>query len=145
MDTGTTVILSGGRTVLAPGAATAANQATGNASLASIDGKLPALAGGRVPVETKQIIATVGANTSVAAAVVDTLLLAANAARKGATVYNDSVQNLRLNLGTTAASATNFTVLLGSGAYYEVPFAYTGEIRGIWGAAVGSARMTELT
>jgi hypothetical protein len=32
------------------GGATAANQATGNASLASVDGKLPTLVGGRVPV-----------------------------------------------------------------------------------------------
>lgn len=36
---------------LAPGAATSAAQATGNASLASIDGKAPALVGGRVPVD----------------------------------------------------------------------------------------------
>lgn len=34
-----------------PGVATAANQVTGNGALASIDGKLPALSGGRVPVE----------------------------------------------------------------------------------------------
>lgn len=35
---------------LPTGAATAANQTTGNASLASIDGKTPALSGGKVPV-----------------------------------------------------------------------------------------------
>lgn len=36
---------------LPSGAATAANQTTGNASLSSIDGKLPALSSGRVPVD----------------------------------------------------------------------------------------------
>jgi hypothetical protein len=44
-DTGSPVAVS------LAGSATAANQTTGNNSLASIDGKLPALSGGRMPVE----------------------------------------------------------------------------------------------
>lgn len=40
---------------LPAGASTAARQDTGNASLASIDGKLPALAGGRVPVDASGV------------------------------------------------------------------------------------------
>lgn len=86
------------------------------------------------------------ARTSVAAAAADTLILASNAARKGAMVYNDSVSaTLYLGLGTTAASLTSFTSALVPGAYYEVPFSFTGQLRGIWSAAVGNARVSEVT
>jgi hypothetical protein len=43
---------------LPTGAATSAAQTTGNASLASIDGKTPALASGRVPVEVQTLATT---------------------------------------------------------------------------------------
>lgn len=84
--------------------------------------------------------------TSVAAAAANTSLLAANAARRGAMVFNDSASaNLYLKLGT-AASLTSFTSLVPPSGYYELPYpAYTGAINGIWDAAVGDARITELT
>jgi len=85
------------------------------------------------------------ARTSVAGAAADTLILAANASRLGATVYNDSAATLYLSLGTAAASLTDFTVKMVTDAYYEVPFGYTGQIRGIWASAVGSARVGEIT
>jgi len=88
---------------------------------------------------------TTGTNSSVAGAAADTLILASNVNRKGATIYNDSNAKLYLLLGTTAASLTNFTVTLSKDAYYEVPFAYSGQIRGIWASASGFARVTELT
>jgi len=96
---------------------------------------------------------TTGTNTSVASAAADTLLLVANVNRKGATIYNDSnTGQLYVLLGTTVASNANFTVLLdkagggpGIGGYYEVPFGYTGQIRGIWSVASGNARITEIT
>lgn len=90
------------------------------------------------------------AQSSVAASASSVSLLAANASRLGATVYNDSASaTLYVKLGTTA-STTSFTVALppqvdGIGGYYEVPFGYTGAVDGIWSAAVGSARITELT
>jgi hypothetical protein len=71
-------------------------------------------------------------------------LLVANAARLGATIYNDGTANLFVKLGTTA-STTSFTVRVLSQGYYEVPFGYTGAIDGIWSVANGSARITELT
>lgn len=74
-------------------------------------------------------------------------VLASNAARKGAMIYNDSTAVLYLKLGTTA-STTSFTVALVAGAYYELPATpalYTGIIDGIWAAANGSARVTELS
>jgi len=95
---------------------------------------------------TSQAAPTTATVTSVAAAVVSTTILALNASRKAATVFNDSVsETLYLKLGA-AASLISFTTKLGPGAYYEVPSpVYTGIITGIWSAAIGSARITEIT
>lgn len=84
--------------------------------------------------------------TSVAAAAVNTTLLAANTDRRGATVFNDSASAiLYLKLGATA-STTSYTVQIPPNNYYELPSpVYTGVIDGIWSAAVGNARVTELT
>jgi hypothetical protein len=70
------------------------------------------------------------------------MLLDINLERVGASIYNDSTSNLYIKLGS-AASATDFTVLLVSGAYYELPYGYLGTIEGIWSSTNGSARMTE--
>lgn len=85
-----------------------------------------------------------GNSTSVASSATSVTLLAANAARKGATVYNESTSVLYVKFGT-AASATSYTVQVVAAGYYEVPFGYTGIISGIWATANGSARVTELT
>jgi hypothetical protein len=74
--------------------------------------------------------------------------LAANRNRKGATITNESTAALYLRLEAAVASLTAYTVVLaGAGAapyaYYEVPFGYTGELRGIWDSATGNARITE--
>lgn len=96
-------------------------------------------------VTTKETRAATSTVTSVNDTASSTTLLASNANRLGATVYNDSTVNLYLKLGATA-SASSFTVLMLPGAYYEVPFAYTGVIDGIWASdASGKALMTELT
>lgn len=84
--------------------------------------------------------------SAVASAAADTLILASNAARKGAAITNDDANDLYLALGTAAASLTDYTTILRNDDYYEVPFGYTGQIRGIWVAdGSGSARITELT
>lgn len=87
-----------------------------------------------------------GTITSVNAAITTTTLLAANTARVKATFYNDSTATLYLALAS-GASTTVYTVQLGPGAYYETPtdIAYTGIITGIWSAAAGAVRCTELT
>jgi hypothetical protein len=82
--------------------------------------------------------------SSVTAADSDTLVLAANADRRGATIYNESTAVLYLALGEAAASATDYTVQVTASGYYEVPFGYSGQIRGIWAAVNGAARVTEL-
>jgi len=82
--------------------------------------------------------------TSVASAMATTTLLAANANRLGATVFNNSTANLYLALGA-GAGTTNFTIKLAAGAYYPIPFGFTGIISGIWDAVNGNALVTELT
>lgn len=69
--------------------------------------------------------------------------LAANAARRGALVYNDSSANLFLAFAATA-STTAYTVKIPGGGFYTFdPPIYTGPVSGIWDAAIGAARLTE--
>lgn len=102
---------------------------------------------GSVPVSVPT--SSTGTASSVPASATVVTLLAANAARKGATIYNDSATEVLSVFLGAGASATQFTVKLAAGAsiggYYEVPYGYTGIITGIWTAAVGNARVTELT
>lgn len=120
---------------LPTGAATAANQATEITSLASLVANTPAKP-------------TTGTPSSVANATSNTVLLALNANRKGATVFNDDTvttgATLNVALGFTA-SATAYTYAIPAQGYYEVPFGFSGAINGFASAATGNARITELT
>lgn len=82
--------------------------------------------------------------TSVASSASNVTLLASNANRRGATIFNDSSAILYVKLGATA-STSSFTAKLIQDAYYEVPFGYTGIIDGIWASATGNARITEIS
>jgi hypothetical protein len=83
--------------------------------------------------------------TNVSGSATNVTVLAANASRIGAAVYNDDTKALYLKLGTVA-SATSFTVKMAAASYYEVPSWYTGAIDGIWEAGpTGSARVTEVS
>lgn len=105
----------------------------------------PAGTEGGVITRNIPIKAATSAVTSVADAAANQTLLAANVARLGATIHNDSTVILYLKLGATA-SLTSFTVKMAADSYYEVPFSYVGIIDGIWASdAAGSARITELT
>jgi len=98
----------------------------------------PVSAGGSVSSST-------GTHSNVGDETSATTLLAANANRDGATVYNDSTADLYLKLGS-GASSTSFTVKLAQDDYYEVPFGYTGIITGLWASdASGNARVVEFT
>lgn len=84
--------------------------------------------------------------TNVAASTTSVTVLAANTARLGLVIVNDSTVNLFIKFGATA-SATSFTYKLIPGATLEYPqgaIVYTGRIDGIWDAASGTARVTEL-
>ena len=95
---------------------------------------------------TLERLPSASAITSVAAAAVSTSLLVSNVDRRGAMIFNDSASaSLYVKLGATA-SLTSFTALVPPSGYYELPSpVYTGVIDGIWSAAVGDARITELT
>ena len=73
------------------------------------------------------------------------LILASNALRRGASIYNQSTNPLYIRLGSTV-SATTYSLMIVSSGYYEVPNpAYTGIITGLWTAANGQAVVTEAT
>lgn len=89
--------------------------------------------------------APTGTKSNVAAATSSTTLLAANTARRGATLWNDSTSILYVDLSGGTASATSCSVKLIADAYYEVPFWCSSLITGIWVSATGSVRVTEIT
>ncbi len=83
--------------------------------------------------------------TSVNDTASSTALLSPNTALKGASVFNDSTAVLYLLQGQGTASATNFSVKLDAGDYWESPDrAYIrGGLTGIWASdASGAARIT---
>ena len=72
-------------------------------------------------------------------------LLAANAARLQATIFNDSAQPLYVNFAATAAASV-FVVKMLPGQYYELPQpAWAGVISGLWANVDGSAKVCEMT
>jgi hypothetical protein len=83
--------------------------------------------------------------TSVASSLTSVALLPANATRKGAALYNESTAILYIAFAATA-SITAYTVQVPANSSYQLPApVYTGAISGIWSAANGFARITELT
>lgn len=83
-------------------------------------------------------------STNVLSATSSTQLLAANPERNGAMIWNDSQARLFIKFGDAVAQ-NNFSLILEAGGYFETPFAYTGEISGIWTTANGVARIVELS
>jgi hypothetical protein len=130
-------------------------------NLASLNTKLPAqgqaLAAASLPVVLTAIqqaaltplTYTTATSTlsNVASSATNVTILASNANRKGMMLFNDSSATLYLKFGATA-STTSYTVQIGPNGYYEAPasvYLYTGIMDGIWSAANGSARVTELS
>lgn len=109
---------------------------------------LPTALGTLGGLKVESVGCSTGTATPVANSITSVTLLAANANRKGATIFNDDTAvtgaTLRIKFGATA-SATSFVYAIPPQGYYEVPFGYTGVIDGIASAASGSARITELT
>ena len=83
--------------------------------------------------------------TTVASTTSNQVILAANASRKGATIWNSSTANLFIQFGAVATTSAFTAQLSAGGGYYEIPFNYTGIISGIWSAANGNALVTEFT
>lgn len=75
-----------------------------------------------------------------------TTLLAANTGRIFASIYNNTNKNMFIALGSTATATTNFSILLITGSYWEVPNDWTGSISEFSPAgASGNVLVTELT
>lgn len=89
-------------------------------------------------------LSTTGTTSQVSSSATNVTLLASNASRKGATIYNDSTKLLYVKYGATATTS-NFSALMRQGDYLEIPYGYQGIIDGIWSSVNGSARITELT
>ncbi len=88
-----------------------------------------------------------GTLTSVAGTVsASTQLLASNTSRKGMYVYNDSTAILYLGFSATVTT-TSYTVQIPANGFFEMPVSpvYTGVIAGVWSAANGNARITEMS
>ena len=98
--------------------------------------------GGIETIEDRPATATLA---NVSGSATNVTLRASNALRLGLLLFNDSTASCYVKFGATA-SATSFTVFLGPGAYYELPHpCYTGIVDGIWTAAAGTMRVTEMT
>ena len=84
--------------------------------------------------------------TNVASSASNVTVVAANSSRRALIIVNDSTAILYLKFGATATTSS-YSIKLIAGATYETPVShiYTGIIDGIWAAANGAARVTELT
>jgi len=76
---------------------------------------------------------TICTPTNVNADIISIQILAENKSRKGAILQNDSSSNLYIEF-TAAATAASVPKLV-PGAYYEIPYKFTGLINGIWDVA----------
>lgn len=96
-------------------------------------------------VKVKPCGAGTATRTNVARTNATVTLLAANSARQGAIVHNNSGELLFVALGT-GGTKTDFSILLTKDSFWEVPFDYTGIITGAWKTnGGGNAQITEIT
>jgi hypothetical protein len=88
---------------------------------------------------------TTGTTTSVAMSVVVATILALNAARLGAILWNNGAAAVFVRLAAGATTAL-FTIRLSNNSEWEIPYpVYTGIITGITSAGVATILATELT
>lgn len=86
-----------------------------------------------------------GRMTTVTSSATVVLILPANEARKGASIFNNSTQILYLGLSSQNPTTTLNTLQMTTLTYYELPARYRGPVYGLWAAANGSAAVTEYT
>lgn len=99
---------------------------------------------GTSPWSTKEVTAATSIISSVSLTTNASAILLSNTNRLGATLFNGGAQTAYVKFGTSP-STVSYTLQIGFGQYYEVPFGYTGAIWGI--TSTGSTTMiaTELT
>lgn len=82
--------------------------------------------------------------SSVASATSTGVLLAANVARKGVVIYNESTAILYVACALTTTTSA-YTIQIAANASWSLPLVYTGVISGLWSAVNGNARITEFS
>lgn len=138
---------------LPSGAATDANQSTANASLSSIDGKLPAnltvsstrlLVDGSGTTQPTSVAVRTPTTTSVSSSASSVAILASNASRRGFSISNISTAKLYLSF-SDPATTTNCFIEVPSGGFLllDQQLIVTNAIYGIWASANGTAQVTE--
>lgn len=115
-----------------------------NGASITVDGNVAATQSGTWSVATATYSSS--AVSSVTSAATNTVLLASNASRRQAVLYNDCDKAVYVKLGSTASS-TSFSYRLQPNQTLELPTpVYTGAIDGIWDSSpTGSMRVTEIT
>jgi hypothetical protein len=96
-------------------------------------------------ITTKEKRSSTGTHSNVAGNASSVTILASNANRLGASIFNDSGAILYLDTTGGTATTSNYTLQIAPNGYYEMPFQYTGLITGIWASATGNARVVEYT
>ncbi len=90
------------------------------------------------PSTQQATVATVACSTTAA-----TLLAASTTARRMVLITNNTASSILYIKFGTGASATDFTVRLAAGGYYEMPAPiYSGQITGILDTGTGNALIT---
>lgn len=130
-DNALDVNIAGGASALPTGAATSAKQEAGNTSLSSIDGKLPALVDGKIPVDASVSIDSLAKEATLASIKTATEALAAKQAATTITEYN-----ITLTLADTeysqALPANTKKIEFWSRGKYQFRHAFTtGKVAGL--------------
>ncbi|KKN30161.1 hypothetical protein LCGC14_0836750 [marine sediment metagenome] len=102
--------------------------------------------GFKSPIVVSSILQTVGTSvvTRVPSSTSNQTLIASNGDRRGLLIYNDSIADQYIKLGTVATTI-DFTVKLTRRMFYEVTPAYVGQIDVISSSTNGAIQVTELT
>jgi len=100
--------------------------------------------GSAVNQPVKEVRGTATSAANVAGSASSVTILASNANRIKATVFNDSTAILYLLEGSSSASTSNFHYKLQPDGLAIISD-YTGQINGIWASATGNARVGETT
>ena len=99
----------------------------------------------RVSIANDSMTAATSTLTSPAGSTSSFTIVSANTARLGCAIFNGTSTLCYVKFGTTA-SATDYTLILPSNGYYEVPFMYNGRIDGLSLTGVsGDIYVTEIT
>ena len=123
-------------------------------NLASINTKLPTSLGSKSATTSLSVVqsyASTSTNSSVSSGTSSVVLVASNVARRTLTITNNSTAILYVNMNASVASTSNYSIALpplSGGVSSSIIIKgddYSGEIRGIWASANGSALITEVT